>query len=417
MRKILHSLHQYKTIIIFSVIFAILCTLIKFTYGNGNHMSQIPIIYRVLDANYLKNDFYINVAMSTEQRLYYAKIVALFLQFLPLGLTFFILTLFSNFFTILITAFFTYKLFKSEIASLVSIFLVACIPILKIGGATFLTLNQVIPQTLTMPIILFGIALSLIYRPSLGTVIIMFGAFLHPLIGLETGVISLFAILVSDYYIRRDRFFKLRIDYILACIMLVFTAIYLLGKSKLEGVPITDEQFINILMYFRNPHHHLFQTVTYWEWIITLVFILVMFWIIKAMWQNKNIRFFLTYALTSLTLVIFLVIAGFYFTEIVPIKYIALAQTMRLFYLVKWLGIILVAGYIGTIKNPTHILISLINPFILGLYFSFLYFSNSFKRYININNSQLLIIGMQIAITLFLYETGEIASIEIYLLV
>ena len=239
-------------------------TLIHYHYGTDNHIEQLPIIYRVIDPSFLVNDFFVNATASFGPRSYFAHFIALLAAFMPLPWVYLGLTAFANVLVAVISFLFGRELFKNDLAGALAACVVMGVEGFDLGGAAYVRLNSLVPATLIMPLILLSIWAAVRQKPLLAAGLAGVASLIHPVLGLETGAIALVMVVVSGFVCRGERGWGFHPASVLAGAA-VLIALGALTIVPYESLPrISSSQFIQIVAYFRHPHHYVPST---WGWL------------------------------------------------------------------------------------------------------------------------------------------------------
>ena len=81
-------------------------------FGRNNQIEQLPIVMALMNEGFLERDFFINGLVEDGPRYYYARLLALAGQVMPLPVLFFVLTVAANAATLMITFRTTWRLFE-----------------------------------------------------------------------------------------------------------------------------------------------------------------------------------------------------------------------------------------------------------------------------------------------------------------
>jgi hypothetical protein len=202
-----------------------------------------------------------------------------------------------------------------------------------------------------MPLLLAAFWAGLRQRAMLCAAAAGIAALFHPLMGLETGAILL-GVLGLEQAANRARPLRFQrranLPVILgaAVILTGFAAIVLGPNSALPH--IAQDQFIQILAVFRHPHHYLPSTFEPWQYLQAAAFIFPagLAWVLTYDYF-KRLRELTPALLAVCASLVGLCIGGYVFVELIPNRLWVTAQTFRLLYMAKWLGLVLIGGWIG----------------------------------------------------------------------
>jgi len=329
-----------------SVVAGVVTSLFAYGYANEEQLSKI---FRAIDPSYLSNDFYVNASDWFGPRFFYVKFMALLAKVAPLPVVFFVLLLVANSLIAFVTCLFARHLFKgSTFVAMVSCAAVMSVETFYLGYKPTIASSALIPSTLIMPLVLMSVYAGLSRRPVLSAAAAAAAAPIHPLWGLETGGI-MFATWLLTNLVGRDGTILRRIKpgktLVAALILIASTALWIIPHRGAEQIPTS--QFIEILT-FRAPHHYLPSTFPKSHYLWGGLFLLA-FGIAWYRWRRtsdlslaarKTIPVFISIMFVTC-------LAGYVFVELIPTRLMTVAQTFRLLSLVKWLGLVVVAGVIA----------------------------------------------------------------------
>lgn len=358
--------------LLLSVVFGIVTTLLFYSgYGVGNHIEQLPIITRSLDNTYLLNDFFTNAGTDSIARLYYAKFVATLAgSEHNLPLVFLILTLCANIATSVITFYFAQDLFNdSPLAGVYASALVMSICTFSLGSLSIIYSNTLVPSTIAIPFILGAIWFLVRGNIVIGMLLSGIASIFHPLFGLEIGGVLLVTFLVF-HFISKRRITNDRLRAIIAS-LLVLTAFSLISILPQFSQPSIDSNaFVYIMAYFRHPHHYVPSTFGLSEYVYAIAFLCAVIVFYDRWQKTRECSYSLIVAIIGCAILL-LCIGGYIFVEILPMRMWVTAQTFRLLYVVKWIGLILIAGTIAgkSLQSSTRMLYlaSVLHPLSLGV--------------------------------------------------
>ena len=323
-----------------------------YSYIGGNQVEQLPLVMRAIDPTYLANDFFVNAFGPTSPRYFFAELIALLARLLPLPAVYLGLTILCNSLSALVTALFARDLFdSSDAAALFAALAVMSAKTFWLGYYNIVYHTPLEPSLLVMPLLLACIWAGLRQRPLLSLAAAGLATLFHPLMGLETGAIMLGVMGIEFYLARKTQPVKLpaRLGLALAgggAILAGFTAVVLLPNSRAPTIPA--QQFIQILAFFRHPHHYVPSTWALWQYAQAAVFLVPIGFAWRLGYKSNQRLKQLTRPLLALCAILALLcLGGYVFVELIPIRLWVTAQTFRLLYIVKWLGLVLAAGWIG----------------------------------------------------------------------
>lgn len=352
MAKIGRWLADSQRHVFLPVILGIVSTLLYYSgFGAGNHVEQLPAIIRLLDHTYLPNDFFTNAAVASTARLYFSKFAALLAGSEDnLPLVFFTLTLISNVAQSVITCKFANDLFgNSPQAGSYASALVMSVWTFELAGLGARSYSTTfVPATLAGPFVLAAIWLFIRGRVIAGMILSGVASIFHPLIGLEIGGILLVTFFVFNFFGKRKKTGDFLQTGVAGFLILFVASLFLLRPQFLQP-NIDPDLFIYIIAYFRHPHHYVPSSFSLADYVDTVAFCgatIALFF----QWEKRQ-RHPYSLAIAIMACVIFLLcLGGYVFVEIFPLRLWVIAQTFRLLFVVKWIGLVLVAGAL-TEKN------------------------------------------------------------------
>ena len=370
--KLIYKIDLFCLLLV--IIFGVITTLTTYEgFGFSNHIEQLPSIIRNLDNKFILNDFFTNASSKSIVRRFYVNFISrLSNSEENLPPIFLVLTFLTNISISIITFFFGKNFFNSFRAGLISSALVMSINTFSLGGTTsYLYSTYLVPSSIALPFILLGIYFTSTKRPILGITLSGISSLIHPLYGIEIGAILLLAYIFS--IVAKSREFKIeqcKTIIISGIILVLFALPPFLSQIREESIETT--LFIFILAHFRHPHHYIPSTFPLGDYANTLSFLIVITIIWIRRYHIKE-KFFENFILILMLFIFLLCIGGYFFVEIFPSRIWVTAQTFRLLEVVKWIGLILIAGVItdNRTKNPTKMLYlaSVFNPILLATTF------------------------------------------------
>ncbi len=318
-----------------------------YSYIGGNQVEQLPLVMRAIDPTYLANDFFVNTFGPTSPRYFFAELIALLARLAPLPAVYLGLTILCNSLSALVTALFARDLFDgSDAATLFAALAVMSAKTFWLGYYNVVYHTPLEPSLLVMPLLLACIWAGLRRRPVLSLAAAGLAALFHPLMGLETGTIMLGVMAVEVYLARKTQPANLPALLGGGAILAGFAAIVLLPNRSAPSIP--PQQFIQILAFFRHPHHYVPSTWAVWQYAQAAAFLVPVGFAWRLGYQSNARLKQLTRPLLALcAMLALLCLGGYVFVELLPIRLWVTAQTFRLLYIVKWLGLVLAAGWIG----------------------------------------------------------------------
>ena len=346
--------HRLNTalLILFCSLVGLVTSVWGYSYVGGNQVEQLPLVMRAVDPNFISNDFFVNSFDRTSPRYFFAGLLALLERVIPLPAVYLLLTIVCNSLTALVTALFAYDLFDgSDGAALFTALAVMVAKTFWLGYSNVIYRTPLEPSLMVMPLLLLAIWAGLRQRPLVCAAAAGVAALFHPLMGLETGVIALSVLALEQlaHRARPSRFLRsanLQVLLGAGAILTGFAAIVLAPNAR--AIHISSQQFIQIMAIFRHPHHYLPTTFGFWQYAQAAVFVAP----VAIAWQLgrstcTGIRQLTQPMLMMCAILAALCLGGYVFVELIPSRLWVTAQTFRLLYIFKWLGLVLTAGWIG----------------------------------------------------------------------
>ncbi len=318
-----------------------------YSYIGGNQVEQLPLVMRAIDPTYLANDFFVNTFGPTSPRYFFAELIALLARLAPLPAVYLGLTILCNSLSALVTALFARDLFDgSDAAALFAALAVMSAKTFWLGYYNVVYHTPLEPSLLVMPLLLACIWAGLRRRPWLSLAAAGLATLFHPLMGLETGAIMLGVMAIEAFLARKTQPANLRALLGGGAILAGFAVIVLLPNRSAPSIP--PQQFIQILAFFRHPHHYVPSTWGLWQYAQAAAFLVPVGFAWRLGYRSYARLKQLTRPLLALCAILALLcLGGYVFVELLPMRLWVTAQTFRLLFIVKWLGLVLAAGWIG----------------------------------------------------------------------
>ena len=348
-----NNMNNQQQLFVFVFLSSLLATVFGYGFGVGNHSEQLPIIMRAMDPGFLKLDAYVNASAAFGPYSYYAHLVAILAKPFGLPVVFFMLTWLSNLGIAFFTGLSTQELFREKkYAAFFAIIAVFCCKTFWLGYSNILYRNFLEPMNLALPLAMFGFYTMLKNRPLWITLACGLAAVFHASFALQSGAIFLIILFVEIFLFQRTSHqpgLKRNLTIAIGGFIGI-SALFLFPYQQQASIP--DAVFIQILAYFRYPHHFLASTFPIEQFLQAAFFLLAVgfTWLNAAKLlpslkeQNRK--------LISLGLILLsLALAGYVFVELIPTRLITNAQTFRLMIWIKWLGLIFLGGWIGSLRS------------------------------------------------------------------
>ncbi|MEW9501053.1 DUF6798 domain-containing protein [Jeotgalibacillus marinus] len=332
-------------------------------------VDSYPQVERLLDSDYLKNDFYTNTFEEFSPRLYIAYFYIYGSYLFNIDYTNFIGYLnLLRIFLLTISVF----VFLRALSGNKYIALIGCF----IGSVSFYSIPKTVAWFFSTPVftaaefslifIIFG--LTLIYKSKipLGLLLFSIAMFFHPVITAHG--IALAGILYISKYGFKHLKNLVNISSVLSLIVLisVFLLSYLPYKSSLKGLELlSSEEFTQINATIRHPHHYIPSAFGLETWFIFILYIVTFFYMIYMLRDQmaQHIYRFLKYYLFFLGLAM---VAGYLFVEVYPVKLIVTLTPYRFMVFFSLIYLLVYSSYMHyKFKNKDYVSFLLLHiPFI-----------------------------------------------------
>lgn len=346
-------------------VFAILFTNSVYHYGDDNHVGLIPYELSRQDKNYLANDFFVSYTREVDVRYSYVGFLLMLEQFMSREGTYYLLTIALNYFIFSIVYYSAELLVgKKSLAPYLSVlFLAAFYKFGNLGGAGALVDGFLLPELMAVPLVLLAYLFSI--KGSFFKVLVLsiISLLIHPSVALVTLIPISLNILINKDINRR----YMKIFLLLAINALLTFQLYI--KTAVNS--LTSQMHIYILANFRHPHHYIPSSFPLKEYINFIVLILLLLISIKYFIDKKfshkvSAMFFL-----SLIGSMALLLIGYIFVELFPIRQIVDIQTFRIVFFIRYLFAVVIPVFLFNLmvdkfgKNKTHLLFTFLCGFFL----------------------------------------------------
>lgn len=330
--------------------------LYKYSFVITNQFSQIPIILSFMDPSYLSNDWYVLVNKSFGPRTIFAFYMAQTAKILTLPGTFFLHYILYIFLILFASYRLAFLITKKKFVSLLTAITLLFSATISLGGNILITRDFSAPQ-LPLALVLTGILFLFEQKFLLSSVFICLASYLHPLVGLETGLIIYFVFLITLLIMRRinqvsaDILLKSFFNFSLLplCLLTIPIAYLYLKELFYEQANVSSHQLIDIIAHMRTPHHYLPSSWPISQYINLTILISISVFIIRKYIKKQNIQFFY-FSMILTGLIISLCFFGYIFTEILPVYFMVTAQFYRMTLIVYWIATISIFGVLYKIS-------------------------------------------------------------------
>lgn len=341
--------------LIFIFLVSILATLFSYELGESDHLTQVPLILQQMNTEFLSNDFFIAANDAFSPRWYYSRLMALGSQMMSLPIFFFVISLLVAGLTAYFTALTTHFIFKNEIAAILSVIFLFGLPTPMLALSTFTTFEGLLtPTTLIFPLLIIAFYRFLVKDELvLPLLLVSLASLFQQLYGLMAGLLFLFAYAVVHFQMGIQR---KQIVQLLAAggIWTAFACIHLYPYwQSTTANAISTEQFIDFLARFRAPHHYLPSSFPLNDWVLSIFFFsasggIILQAISKHTAENNHTHAIIHRKMLLMCLAILIgFVFGYVFVEIIPTRLLTTAQLFRYVLLMKWMSIVVFAGYFG----------------------------------------------------------------------
>ncbi len=319
-----------------------------YTYGLAGHADLLPLVFRELDPDYLRGDFFVETATeNVGPRTWAAGFLADLGRIAPLPAVFLALMILIKASLAAVTIAAAWSMFRSALAGIFAASLVLAIDGIDAGGAARLTDTRLVTSLIARPFALASLWAALDGRIAWSALAAAVATALHPLVGFETAAVGWAAAGVAavaspgwpDAWSRAARLAAV----CAATTAMLATAWLLFGREMEET--LSTSEFIHILTVVRAPHHYLPSTFGTREHAMLGVFLAVT--AVAWRWWKREADAdprWVWGVFAAVCVVLAALVTGYVFVEIVPYRLAVTAQTFRMLSVVKWLGYLLLAA-------------------------------------------------------------------------
>jgi hypothetical protein len=313
----------------------------------------MPLVIKEMNSNFIPNDFFVEANETFGPRFYYSKFMAAGSFVFSIQGWFFLISFVCCF----LSAYFTYRttqyFFKNETASLLSVIFLVALPTPTLAESTFTTYEGIFtPSALVFPFLLvafyYFFEKKWIVLPLLLTGI---ASLFQVLYGLTTSLLILWAYFGSSWKFGRDSF-PIGRALIGIVILILFASANLLPYFMgTVSEKMTTEEFVQIVAFFRNPHHYAASLFPLLSWVLSLFFfgaagMAFYFFYKKEPNQTEQPKPFYWQIILVTIAILGAFVGGYLFVEVFPSRIWTTAQTFRYVILLKWFSCIFLAGWL-----------------------------------------------------------------------
>lgn len=368
-----------STTLFFLFVLSLFTTLVHYQFGYSDQLEHIPLILNEMNDSYLTNDFFVAANETFGPRFYYSKFMALGGNLLGLPVWFFVLSVACAFATAALTFLTAFNIFKQENIGLLAAIFVLILPTPTLAESTFVVYEGIMtPSALVFPMLIGAFYLFFTKKNIvLPMLLVGIASLFQVLYGLTAGLLILWAYLASAarYGVQA---YPLRSVLLGVLVLGIFAAANLLPYyGSAVSMKMTTEQFVDIVAYFRNPHHYLPSYFPWQSWLLSLFFFgaagLAFAKLFPFSFQKKGGETPFHFQTLMIALGIFGgFVLGYVFVELLPSRLVTTAQTFRYVILLKWLACIYLAVWmvsradkwaIFTALHPVSLAVSVITDF------------------------------------------------------
>lgn len=368
----------------FSLLLALISTVLSYKFAVGNQLEQLPIIARQISPSYLTNDFFLSTTEEFGPRTYFILFVGFFCKFFPIPWVYVGLTFLSDLALVGVTLWAARRVIgANRLGASLSAVMVLGLASFHLGDATQIRYEIFQPASLAIPGSLLALVMGFKGQPIYAAIFASISSLPHPLYGAECGGLSLgvaFLTLLmppSNKYsfftflkkLNWARAFKNTLPgvFILGGCLTIFW--WLPYQQVNSGGHLPLGEFYNILVTFRAPHHYLPSHFRLNDFVALTFFLIAMgvafnYWFKTVPYRTSIIVFILLSAVLVCCLI------ASYFSEILPVRAVLTLQLFRLLFIIKWLGFLLFGAvfshFLLQSNNTVRLPLTLISLFSTG---------------------------------------------------
>lgn len=286
-------------------------------------VDSYPQIERLLNSDYLKNDFLTNTFDDFSPRLYVAYFYIFGSELFNTDYTIFIGYL--NLLRIFLLTISVYALLKvlseNKYIALIGTFL---------GSVSFYSIPKMVAWFFSTPVfsaaefslvfIIFGLALIYKSKVSLGFLLFSIAMIFHPVLAVHGLAIGCILFITRYGFKTLQNIISIQSILGLFLVISTFLLSYIPYKNSLKSIELlTSEEFTHIIGEIRHPHHYIPSMFGAQTWLIFIMYLVTFFYMIYILRHQlaNHIYKFLKYYSAFLGLVM---VTGYIFVEIFPVK-------------------------------------------------------------------------------------------------
>lgn len=338
---------------LFIAFMALSTTIWGYQFGLWDHQEHLSLLLRQLNSDFLPSDAFINANESGfNPRVYSNYFTILITKIFGLPFAFLLLCFLSNWAIAWAAHRMGELLFKNDLSANLAALFCLSIPTLSLGSVAEIHAVYLTPNSMAFALVLLALPQLWQRKFVLAGAFLALSTLIHPLVGPESTLL-LGGLYTLSLPFRPQLTKKQWKALALGAGLFGLAAALSLGPYFLSAQEnISVEEFYNIYVHFRAPHHILpshFLIRDEPKNAYYLLTYLAILYLPKGLLQLQKIdRFFILSLIFSL---LFLAYIGYYFVEIQPSKLMATAQVYRILYLGKFFFLLGLAGAIGQIRQ------------------------------------------------------------------
>ncbi|MFA6005066.1 MAG: DUF6798 domain-containing protein [Patescibacteria group bacterium] len=202
----------------------------------------------------------------------------------------------------------------------------------NLGDAGNINDNYITPQLLAMPFALSGIYFAAKEKYFLAFFSILIALPIHPSLTILTGITIAASLILVRFSL--PRFSKSLLFLAVTAALSYLFFLQFSGKRL-----VSDGLYIYILAYLRHPHHYIPSTFPLWDYVVFSLMAVAVPVSLKYLPATKTVKkSIISMYVVALTLVVF----GYMFVEIIPIRTMVELQLFRIVFLVRLFAILVV---------------------------------------------------------------------------
>ncbi|MBD3291737.1 MAG: hypothetical protein GF393_02340 [Armatimonadia bacterium] len=330
-----------------SLVFGLLC---GYTYGFGDHVEELPLVKRAIDPSYCPRDFFINRSQQFNPASYFVGPLAALARFLPLPGIMFVLMILINWASLVVTYLAARDLFDaSDLTCMIACAIMAAVRGVRPGGSAELVFREAIPPAAAGPFLLVVLWMSLRQRYFAAAVAAIPAIVIHPTLGLVTPCVGIGgSMLATVWELRETERGQVARDLARGAVALALLVGFgwVMWMRQWESVLSTAE-FYDITARFRTPHHRVPSTFPPLLMLDTVAFIVAT--VVGLRWtarRDHDLSAVVRRMGTMTFLTIGLLVCGYLFVEVWPIRSVIALAAFRFLFVPKWIALFVFAALI-----------------------------------------------------------------------